>query len=163
MRFKVVKKPSVTEVKKKRGPGDVVKSAIRLKLYDRRQKAIEQLYWGTLDGEGKDAELKASQMLKIMYKASQAGGEMGERFALTKRSHNAWRWLLLKWAHSEAEYGEDHNMTKVLANLILGASVDMTNRAVKTKDTDVEIVSLPLEMLMGGRYRPASQIDDLTK
>lgn len=154
------KKKGATE-KQKRSFEDSIKAKAKLNLLEKRYDQIESIVFK--DAQGNEITLPALELAKTQLIGSQALGEIGDRYRISKGASKGWKKLLGDYHDSYQENGPDHPMTKAVESLVFEAFVNLMNRSVRREHTDVEIVVLPPEMFMSDYMRRSERISTLEK
>ena len=151
------------EKKKKRGFEDSMKAKAKLNLYEKRYEIIERLEMTTQDEEKGNVNVGAGNIAKVALIATQALGEIGDRYRISKKAAKGWKKLLGDYFDSQIHNGLSHPMTTELEGLVFEAFVNLMNRSVRREHTDVEFVLLPPEMFMSNYMQRAERTSTLEK
>lgn len=141
-----------TKKKKEKKPSfsfeDSVKADVKLRSLEKRYTERERKKLILNNGD----EAIASQLAKIDHMATQAHGEIGDRWPITPRNEKAYARAQALLLHVEQKYGKDSAAFRAVQRRVFRASVHMDNRSIKREHTNVEIVSLPPAMLRPWLY-----------
>jgi len=155
--------------KKKEAPAkrktweDAINAAGKRTMLETRYEENDRLNITTTDEKGNKVNVAAGEVAKSTFKTTQALGEIGDRYRISKKAAKGWKKLLGDYHDSEVNNGPKHPMTKALESLVFEARLNLVNRSLRREHTDVEIVIPPPGLLQSGYGYRAERTSTLEK